>query len=93
MVFHFYPRGYVEGKEDYLIYMGRCAAVLLLLLLLLLLQLLLLLVQCTHPPALYYCTPFPIPAGANVSSRCLRVANHWYIGHTCTRVLTLVHVT
>jgi hypothetical protein len=25
MVFHFYPRGYVEGKDDYLIYMGRCA--------------------------------------------------------------------
>ncbi|KAF6262738.1 DUF814-domain-containing protein [Scenedesmus sp. NREL 46B-D3] len=23
MVFHFYPRGYVEGKDDYLIYMGR----------------------------------------------------------------------
>jgi hypothetical protein len=30
MVFHFYPRRYVEGKDDYLIYMGRCAAVLLL---------------------------------------------------------------
>jgi hypothetical protein len=26
MVFHFYPRGYVEGKDDYLIYMGRCGA-------------------------------------------------------------------
>ena len=23
MVFYFYPRGHVEGKDDYLIYMGR----------------------------------------------------------------------
>lgn len=23
MVFYFFPRGHVEGKDDYLIYMGR----------------------------------------------------------------------
>ena len=23
MVFYFYPRGHVEGKDDYMIYMGR----------------------------------------------------------------------
>lgn len=26
MVLYFYPRGYVEGKDDFLIYMGRCVA-------------------------------------------------------------------